>query len=150
MNYTVFAKKPGQEMQRFVAFDVASHEEAVALVKRENPGYTVLVDTSLTTPTKKAPGAKFVKKPVVINAIEFIYSQQGVDNMREFCEGNLGDVTKERRPDAKAQAVISTLKDGSGLRVTHIATEGDWIIKSTQGELYACKPDIFNATYQAA
>lgn len=26
---------------------------------------------------------------------------------------------------------------------------GDWIIRGVQGELYACKPDIFDATYDA-
>lgn len=28
------------------------------------------------------------------------------------------------------------------------AREGDWIIKGIQGELYPCKPDIFEATYE--
>lgn len=26
---------------------------------------------------------------------------------------------------------------------------GDWIIKGVKGEFYPCKPDIFNATYEA-
>lgn len=26
--------------------------------------------------------------------------------------------------------------------------DGDWIIKDVQGELYPCKPDIFEATYE--
>ncbi|MDX2187757.1 MAG: hypothetical protein SFV32_12550 [Opitutaceae bacterium] len=29
------------------------------------------------------------------------------------------------------------------------ASMGDWIIKGVQGELYPCKPDIFEATYEA-
>jgi hypothetical protein len=29
------------------------------------------------------------------------------------------------------------------------ATEGDWIIRGVQGEFYPCKPDIFEATYEA-
>ena len=28
------------------------------------------------------------------------------------------------------------------------ATSGDWIIKGVQGEVYPCKPDIFEATYE--
>lgn len=28
------------------------------------------------------------------------------------------------------------------------ANPGDWIIKGVQGELYPCKPDIFEATYE--
>jgi hypothetical protein len=27
---------------------------------------------------------------------------------------------------------------------------GDWVIKGVQGEFYPCKPDIFDATYEAA
>jgi len=30
----------------------------------------------------------------------------------------------------------------------HLVTFGDWIIKGVRGELYACKPDIFAATYE--
>jgi hypothetical protein len=28
------------------------------------------------------------------------------------------------------------------------ANIGDWIIKGVKGELYPCKPDIFDATYE--
>lgn len=31
-----------------------------------------------------------------------------------------------------------------------VATEGDWVIKGVAGELYPCKPDIFEATYDRA
>lgn len=39
---------------------------------------------------------------------------------------------------------IKTLEGG------HIVTPGDWIIRGVQGEHYACKPDIFDATYEPA
>lgn len=29
-----------------------------------------------------------------------------------------------------------------------MASPGDWIIKGLKGELYPCKPDIFEATYE--
>lgn len=28
------------------------------------------------------------------------------------------------------------------------AVVGDWIIKGVKGEIYPCKPDIFEATYE--
>jgi len=37
----------------------------------------------------------------------------------------------------------------STLEGTHEAKRGDWIIKGIKGELYPCKPDIFEATYEA-
>jgi hypothetical protein len=29
------------------------------------------------------------------------------------------------------------------------ASKGDWIIRGISGEIYPCKPDIFEATYEA-
>ena len=36
---------------------------------------------------------------------------------------------------------IKTLEGG------HIVCPGDWIIQGIKGEVYPCKPDIFEATY---
>lgn len=60
----------------------------------------------------------------------------------------VNDISKARHPEAKAEAEICTLEDGNELHVKHIATEGDWIIKGVAGEFYACKPDIFEQTYE--
>ncbi len=35
------------------------------------------------------------------------------------------------------------------LEGTMRANAGDWIIRGVKGELYPCKPDIFEATYQS-
>lgn len=37
---------------------------------------------------------------------------------------------------------IDTLEGG------HIVCPGDWIIRGVKGEMYPCKPDIFEATYE--
>jgi hypothetical protein len=34
------------------------------------------------------------------------------------------------------------------LEGTMMVSVGDWIIKGIKGELYPCKPDIFDATYE--
>lgn len=34
------------------------------------------------------------------------------------------------------------------LEGTHVARPGDYIIRGIQGELYPCKPDIFEQTYE--
>lgn len=91
---------------------------------------------------------KFRKKPVVIEAIRFEYTKNGIEKLKQFCGDALGNVNKNRHPDAKAEAQICTLEDGVHLTVKHIATEGDWIIKGVQGEFYPCRPDIFEATYE--
>jgi len=33
------------------------------------------------------------------------------------------------------------------LEGNHLVSFGDWIIQGVKGELYPCKPDIFEATY---
>jgi len=93
---------------------------------------------------------KWRKKPVEIEACEFVYTNEGIDALKKFCGDNIGIISKARHPDAKAQAQIVTLEDGdlNTMKVEHIATEGDYIIKGVQGEFYACKPDIFLQTYE--
>ncbi len=91
---------------------------------------------------------KYRKKPVVIEAIQFEYTADGIVALREFCGSALGKIEKHRHPTAKAEAELGTLEDGIHLTVKHIATEGDFIIRGVQGEYYACKPDIFWQTYE--
>jgi len=91
---------------------------------------------------------KFRKKPVVIEAVRFEYTLDGLKNIRTFVGDNIGQIIKEKRLGALAEAQIMTLEDGKDSQVMHIATEGDWIIKGIQGEFYPCKPDIFEETYE--
>ena len=95
---------------------------------------------------------RYRKKPVVIEAIRFEYSDEGYKRLMEFCGSAVGSWGKERHPSAKGWVQICTLEDGdiTTAQVKHIATEGDWIIKGVQGEFYPCKPDIFEATYEVA
>jgi hypothetical protein len=92
--------------------------------------------------------SKWRKKPVEIEACKFVYSEEGIKALQEFCGAALGRVSKERHITAVGEAEIGTLEDGVHLTVKHIATEGDYIIKGVQGEFYACKPDIFLQTYE--
>lgn len=93
---------------------------------------------------------KYRKKPVVIEAVQFIYTKDGIDALKKFAGAALGKISKDRTPDAKAYAEIGTLEDGEHpeFKVVHIATEGDYIIRGVKGEYYACKPDIFLETYE--
>ena len=78
--------------------------------------------------------AKYRKKPVVIEAI-----QLGLLNLADveaFVGGDAGNTSEG--------LVIATLEGAM-----HVSL-GDWIIRGVQGEFYPCKPDIFEATYEAA
>lgn len=86
------------------------------------------------------------KKPVEVEAMEFTYPPS--DELLAWIGKDTVRVSKDRHPSAKAEMEIRTLEDGKDGRAKHVATEGDMIIKGIQGEFYACKPDIFDATYE--
>ena len=90
---------------------------------------------------------QYRKKPVVIDAELFTYPP--TPEFKKFVGEYLGIVQKSRHPTAKAEAQIYTLEDGRIMKVAHIATEGDYVIKGVEGEFYACKPEIFHKTYEA-
>jgi hypothetical protein len=84
--------------------------------------------------------AKFRKKPVVIEAVEWTGEQEAVNGLVALMAG---------KDDA-----ILFCDDGS-LEIPTLegdmrAETGDWIIKGVKGELYPCKPDVFAATYEPA
>ena len=76
--------------------------------------------------------AKYRKKPVVIEAVQFNNSA----DIHEFCGA------KVREPVGEIYLEIETLE---GVMRANI---GDWIIKGIFGEFYPCKPDIFEKTYE--
>ena len=79
---------------------------------------------------------KFRKKPVVIEAVQFTHEGNSMELADLLKEG--GSISFE--PD---HILIHTLEG------TMRADLGDWIIRGVKGELYPCKPDIFEATYEA-
>lgn len=76
--------------------------------------------------------AKYKKKPVVIEAVQ--YTKHNKDRLIEF----LG-LSKENNLDV---LIIKTLEGDMK------ASYGDYIIKGVKGEFYPCKPDIFKETYE--
>lgn len=83
---------------------------------------------------------KFRKKPVVIEAFMFgfdvepeWFKQTGVEYIYWHCD--------EKNPPSGAK--IDTLE---GVMTAYV---GDYVIKGIKGEIYPCKPDIFEATYEA-
>lgn len=112
--------------------------------------------------------AQYRKKPVVIEAHQWFLNGDHPDDNCDIFErpdqnGNIfqrpgeGKVVRYfRRPDVAGDSIcsecgkpfhshgwIDTLEDG------HRVCPGDWIITGVRGERYPCKPDIFEATYEA-
>jgi hypothetical protein len=77
--------------------------------------------------------AKFRKKPVVIEAVQ--WNGPPDDSALSAFAGHWVSVGAE---------VYITTAEGV-MRVS----PGDWVIKGIKGEFYPCKPDIFQSTYDS-
>ncbi len=84
---------------------------------------------------------KYRKKPVVIEAIQWIGGEDCAREIRAL-EINDGDRSIEFIGIPPHEVSIETLEG------TMKAQFKDYIIKGVQGELYPCKPDIFESTYE--
>jgi len=92
---------------------------------------------------------KFRKKPVVIEAMlwdgEFETWMEICSWVASFQE--LTDWTGSTHVSwdpTTNELFIPTLEG------TMTASKGDWIIRGVQNEIYPCKPDIFEQTYESA
>ena len=75
----------------------------------------------------------FRKKPVVVQAIQYIWQnkKEVIDFTNGLAHGNAGF----------NHLTIPTLEGNMMINVN------DWVIKGVKGEFYPCKPDIFEETY---
>ena len=91
------------------------------------------------------PPTKFRKKPVVVEAWQwnggnpFYYTATP-----EWLRVGIGVSHVLNNKTGEEKIAIETLE---GI-IT--ASPRDWIIRGVKGELYPCKPDIFEATYEPA
>lgn len=86
---------------------------------------------------------KYIKKPLVIEAFKY-----GYDEIPEWVDG---DKCIEHQPVQLNLDSEKTFLDNFMIIHTsegHMrADKGDYVIKGIKGEIYPCKPDIFEATY---
>jgi len=84
--------------------------------------------------------AKFRKRPVVIEAFQINKETPGNDTpewlMKAFDSGNA---------KVNEQGLGVDLKTLEGVM---LGSWGDWVIQGVSGEIYPCKPDIFDKTYE--
>lgn len=91
---------------------------------------------------------KYKKRPVVIEAFKYDGDLQDSDGrfyvplwaVRAYAEGVMHYGVHEKEP---YELYIDTLEG------THHVSVGDYVIQGVNGELYPCKPDIFEKTYEA-
>ncbi|HEX9613650.1 MAG TPA: hypothetical protein VGA05_08550 [Candidatus Bathyarchaeia archaeon] len=82
---------------------------------------------------------KYRKKSVVIEAIQWL-----PDTPSPAPDWYIEALEKEIIQVYDQFLRIQTMEE------TMTANPGDWIIKGVKGEIYPCKPNIFEATYEPA
>ncbi len=96
---------------------------------------------------------QFRKKPIVIEAFQMTEARR-LDNsdwpnwLNQAWNKNEGQEGALFRQNMGAQ--LPDLLCIQTLEGVHLVQWGDWIIRGVKGELYPCKPDIFEATYEPA
>jgi hypothetical protein len=94
---------------------------------------------------------QFRKKPVVIEAFQLTeettrsneHWPQWAHEAWNIPRGEPGSLGRWNAGTSDGPLLIQTLEGAMRVDI------GDWIIRGVQGELYPCKPDIFDATYEA-
>ena len=94
--------------------------------------------------------SKYRKKPVVIEAFKYDGDLKGADGkyyvpdwaVQAFEKGVLFYELQLSPPHLPYELYIKTLEGNIHTSV------GDYIIRGVNGELYPCKPDIFEKTYE--
>jgi len=79
--------------------------------------------------------SKYRKKPVVIEAI--MWTGDNWDELEKWCPYGLSCTN--------GRDIVVDTSEGKMTAKLY-----DWIIKGVKGELYPCKPDIFEMTYEPA
>ena len=88
---------------------------------------------------------KYRKLPVEIEAFRI-----GFDSAPDWFTDRVTDKTITLLPDSEAGHGHETMCDIHTLEGVMRGDHGDYIIKGVKGEIYPCKPDIFEKTYEPA
>lgn len=82
---------------------------------------------------------RYKKKPVVIEAVQFFETAESITEISDLAGKNIIiNYNDPKNPYLKIETLEGTMK----------ANVGDYIIKGVRGELYPCKKDIFEETYE--
>jgi len=81
---------------------------------------------------------KFKKKPIIIEAVQYLGTEESYKEINEF-------ISDLKIPVGVRRDKVLTIRTLEGEME---ANPGDWIIKGVAGEFYPCKTEIFKKTYE--
>jgi len=83
------------------------------------------------------------KKPVVIETFKWTGGHDQTEDPEWIVNAIKDGIVRFENQGTEDVAMLIDTLEG-----THKANQGDYIIKGIAGELYPCKPDIFEKTYE--
>ena len=92
--------------------------------------------------------AKFRKKPVVIEAIQWTNHAGNFSQILEWSGSKVTSASPLIWEQTEKEPIGSFCLEVKTLEGVMLARLNDWIIKGVNGEFYPCKPDIFSKTYE--
>lgn len=98
---------------------------------------------------------KYRKKPVVVEAMHHEGASTDLMDVYRWVERNTQGSYDTNDPSGEMPASGVSIDARTGFMVIATlegemqAKPGDYVIRGVQGEFYPCKPDIFEATYEA-
>ena len=97
---------------------------------------------------------KYRKKPVVIEAVQFLASEPGgplaFDSLPAWLNEAFDQGILERRSGDAINGGDWDFIAVKTLEGEMLCAPDDYLIRGVQDEIYPCKPDIFEATYEVA
>ena len=78
------------------------------------------------------------KKPVTVEAVQFLDDVDGLVNVQKFFSGDSLTISYRDKP----KLIVPTLEGN------HYANVGDYIVKGVRGEFYPVRKDVFEETYE--
>ena len=94
----------------------------------------------LSLPTE----GRYKKKPVVIQAFRLVNNQNPPQWFSQ--QMNSGNIVYVQDQDPTSNKILQTVQIKT-LEGTMTASDGDWIIIGVNGEIYPCKNDVFEKSY---
>lgn len=96
---------------------------------------------------------KVTKRPITVEAMHFAGTSADTHAVYQWVEANTAGSFEPYTDPPPASGVSINPETGEMMIATlegimH-ASLGDWVIRGVKGEFYPCKPDVFEATYDA-
>ncbi|WP_270943113.1 hypothetical protein [Romboutsia lituseburensis] len=91
--------------------------------------------------------SKYKKKPVIIDAFKWTGDQYQEEDPIWIIDAIKKETVwfENNKNEDGLNVLTMVIKTLEG---NHIANRGDYIIQGIKGEIYPCKPDIFEMTYE--